>query len=190
MIVIGGSLGGMAALRTILQDLPKSFPLPIGVVLHRHKDSDDSLISILQREIALPVREVIDKDKVESGCVHIGPSDYHLLVDTMCFSLSTDEPVQFARPSIDVLFESAADACGARVLAVILSGANRDGAAGAREIRRRGGIVIVQHPDTAESAVMPEAAILAVPDALVRRTEEIGPLLLQLANHPTSPSTP
>jgi two-component system chemotaxis response regulator CheB len=95
--------------------------------------------------------------------------------------------VQYARPSIDVLFESAADAYGARVLAVVLSGANHDGAAGAREIRRRGGIVIVQHPDTTESAIMPEAAILAVPDALVRRTEEIGPLLLELASQSTSP---
>jgi two-component system chemotaxis response regulator CheB len=189
MIVIGASLGGMAALQTVLRDLPKSFPRPIAVVLHRHKDSDDSLMTILRREIALPVREVVDKDPIQLCCVHIAPSDYHLLVETMCFSLSTDEPVQFARPSIDVLFESAADVYGSQAIAIILTGANRDGASGAREIRRRGGTVIVQHPETAESAVMPQAAIQAVPDALVRRPEEIGRLLINLIAIRTSPST-
>jgi two-component system chemotaxis response regulator CheB len=137
MIVIGGSLGSMAALHTILRDLPKSFSRPIAVVLHRHKDSDDALMTILQRDIALTVREVVDKEPIQLCCVHIAPSDYHLLVETMCFSLSTDEPVQFARPSIDVLFESAADVYGSEAIAIILTGANRDGAAGAREIRRR-----------------------------------------------------
>lgn len=183
MIVIGGSLGGMAALRTILGSLPASFVLPIAVVLHRHKDSDDTLVSLLQREIALRVREVTDKDPIEAGLVHIAPSDYHLLVEHMYYSLSTDEPVQFARPSIDVLFDSAAGIYAAQAIAVVLTGANHDGAAGAREIRRRGGIVIVQDPETAESAVMPEAAIQAVPDALVRRPEDIGRLLIELVSN-------
>jgi two-component system chemotaxis response regulator CheB len=187
MIVIGGSLGSLAALRAILRDIPASFALPIVVVLHRHKESDDSLITILQRDLLLPVREVVDKDVIEAGLVHVGPSDYHLLVESTCFSLSTDEPVQFARPSIDVLFESAADICGARTIAVVLTGANHDGAEGAREISRRGGTVIVQDPQTAESAVMPDAAIRAVPDALVRRPEDIGRLLIELASaHPSS----
>jgi two-component system chemotaxis response regulator CheB len=188
MIVIGGSLGSMAALHTILRDLPKSFSRPIAVVLHRHKDSDDALMTILQRDIALTVREVVDKEPIQLCCVHIAPSDYHLLVETMCFSLSTDEPVQFARPSIDVLFESAADVYGSEAIAIILTGANRDGAAGAREIRRRGGTVIVQQPDTAESAVMPKAAIQAVPDALIRPPGEIGRLLIDLVAIRTPPS--
>lgn len=183
MIVIGGSLGSMAALRTILKSLPASFTLPIAVVLHRHKDSDDSLISILQRDIALQVREVVDKDPIEAGLVHVGPSDYHLLVERMYYSLSTDEPVQFARPSIDVLFESTAGIYAARSIAVVLTGANHDGAQGAREIRRSGGTVIVQDPQTAECAVMPEAAIQAVPDALIRRPEDIGRLLIEIASN-------
>jgi two-component system chemotaxis response regulator CheB len=186
MIVIGGSLGSMNALRLILHGLPASFPLPIAVVVHRHRDSDDGLVPLLQREIALPVREVLDKDAIEPGQVHVGPCDYHLLIEPAYFSLSTDEPVQFARPSIDVFFESAADVLGARAIAVILTGANRDGARGAEEISRRGGRVIVEDPKTAECSVMPAAALEAVPDALVRRAGEIGPLLAELAA--TSPT--
>jgi two-component system chemotaxis response regulator CheB len=187
MIVIGGSLGSMTALRTILRPLPVSFPLPIAVVVHRHRDSEDTLVPVLQRELALPVREVLDKDPIQAGHVQVGPCDYHLLVEPMYFSLSTDEPVQYARPSIDVFFESAADVLGALTIAVVLTGANRDGARGAVEIRRRGGIVIVQDPHTAESSVMPAAALEAVPDALVLRTEDIGSLLIELASK-TSPT--
>ncbi len=182
MIVMGGSLGSMAALRLCVQDLPTSFSLPIAVALHRHRESDDALVSLLQRELALAVREVLDKDPLLAGHVHVAPCDYHLLVEPMYFSLSTDDPVQFARPSIDVLFESAASTFGPRAIGVILTGANRDGAHGAREIRRRGGTVIVQDPTTAECDVMPLAAIEAVPDALVRPPQEIGRLLCALAN--------
>lgn len=181
MIVIGGSLGGMAALREILRPLPASFPVPIAVVLHRHRDSDDALVPLLQRELHLPVREVLDKDSIQAGQVHVAPCDYHLLVEPMYFSLSTDDPVQFARPSIDVLFESAADVFGSRVIGVILTGANRDGAHGAREIHRRGGAVIVQEPATAECDVMPAAALSAVPGARVCPPAGIGQLLLELA---------
>ena len=190
MIVIGGSLGSLAALRLILHDFPTSFALPIAVVLHRHKESDDALESILQRDTALPVREVVDKDAIQAGHVHVAPSDYHLLVETMYFSLSTDEPIQYARPSIDVLFESAAAARGPRAIGVVLTGANRDGAEGAREIRRRGGIVVVQDPKTAECPVMPEAALHAVPDALIRSPREIGLLLMEFASNRTPSPTP
>lgn len=182
MIVVGGSLGSLAALRLMLRPLPAGFSLPVAVVLHRHKESDDALASVLQRDIVLPVHEVIDKDPIQAGHVHVGPSDYHLLVEALYFSLSTDEPVQYARPSIDVLFESAADVYGDRAIAVVLTGANRDGADGAREVRRRGGTVVVQDPKTAECPVMPEATIQAVPDALVRSPEDIGLLLLELAS--------
>jgi two-component system chemotaxis response regulator CheB len=181
MIVIGGSLGGMAALRTILRSLPAGLPVPLAVVLHRHREADDALLPLLQRELALPVREVIDKDPLVAGQVHVAPCDYHLLVEPMCFSLSTDEPVQFARPSIDVLFESAADVFGPRALGVILTGANRDGAQGVRALRRRGATIVVQDPASAESRVMPEAALDAVPDALVRAPGEIGALLVEWA---------
>jgi two-component system chemotaxis response regulator CheB len=180
MIVIGGSLGSMAAVRTILREIPRSFALPIVVVLHRHRDSEDTLVPLLQRDLALPVCEVLDKDPIRAGQVHVAPCDYHLLVEPMYFSLSTDDPVQFARPSIDVLFESAADVFGARVTGVVLTGANHDGAQGAGEIRRRGGSVIVQDPATAESSVMPNAALLAVPDARVHNPGGIGRLLATL----------
>ncbi len=182
MIVLGGSLGSMAALRLIVQDLPASFPLALAAALHRHRESDDSLVNLLQRGMSLTVREVLDKDPLLAGHLHVAPCDYHLLVEPMYFSLSTDEPVQFARPSIDVLFQSAADVFGPRAIGVILTGANRDGARGATEIRRRGGTLIVQDPATAECDVMPRAAIEAVPDALVRPPEEIGRLLCALAN--------
>jgi two-component system chemotaxis response regulator CheB len=181
MIVIGGSLGGMTVLREILRHLPVSFPLPIAVVLHRHRDSDDTLVPLLQRGLALPVREVLDKDPLQAGQVHVAPCDYHLLVEPMYFSLSTDDPVQFARPSIDVLFESAADVFGSRTVGVVLTGANRDGAQGVGEIRRRGGLVIIQEPATAESDVMPLAALAVAPDAQVRPPDEIARLLLGLA---------
>jgi two-component system chemotaxis response regulator CheB len=181
MIVIGGSFGSMAVLRTVLRALPADFPLPVAVVLHRHRESEDALVPLLQRELALPVREVLDKDPVQAGQIHVAPCDYHLLVESMYFSLSTDEPVQFARPSIDVLFQSAADVLGPRVLGVVLTGANRDGAQGAAELRRRGATVVVQDPATAESSVMPRAALAAVPDAWVLPAEEIGALVMAWA---------
>lgn len=187
MIVIGGSLGGMKALQTILRKLPGSFSQPIAVVLHRHKESDDSLIAILQNGISFEVKEVTDKDPIRAGHVYLSPSDYHLLVEPMYFSLSTDEPVQFARPSIDVLFESAADVLGEKLIGVILTGANHDGARGAAAIRRKGGIVIVQDPLTAECPVMPSAALQTVPDAFVRPAGEIAALLVELASSTLTP---
>ena len=109
MIVMGASLGGLKAVQTLLSGLPPSFPLPIVLALHRHKEGDDLLRHSLQRHTALRVIEVMDKEPIQPAHVYLGPPDYHLLVEQDCFSLSADEPVQFARPSIDVLFESAAD---------------------------------------------------------------------------------
>lgn len=187
MIVVGGSLGGMKALRNILSPLPPTFPLPVAVVLHRHKESGDSLVSIIQNGIRLTVTEVLDKEPIEPGHVYLSPSDYHLLVEPMYFSLSTDEPVQYARPSIDVLFESAADVYGARTIAVILTGANHDGALGAAAVRRKGGTVIIQDPFDAECPVMPASALETTPDALVRTMQEIPALLMELAQTPLAP---
>lgn len=180
MIVIGASLGGTTALREILRGLAANFPLPIAVVLHRHRDSDGALLDVLRKDCRIPLREACDKDRVEPG-VTLAPSDYHLMIDGGHYSLSVDEPVQFARPSIDVLFESAADACAERTIAVILTGANQDGARGAAKIRERGGTVIVQDPATAESPTMPAAAIeLAGADHIVP-LQEIAGLLERLA---------
>jgi two-component system chemotaxis response regulator CheB len=181
MIVIGASLGGTAALRGVVSRLPADFPLPLAATLHRHRESNDLLVEVLQHTCPFPVREVRDKDPIQPRCLFVAPADYHLMVEPDHFSLSIDEPVSYARPSIDVLFESAADAFAARAIAVVLTGANQDGARGAAAIRRRGGIVIVQDPATAESAVMPAAAIETAGANYICQIEEIAGLLVRLA---------
>jgi two-component system chemotaxis response regulator CheB len=180
MIVIGASSGGFKALHTILTALPPVFSAPIAVVLHRHKDSDNLLETSLQRDCPLPVMEVVDKLEIRPGRIYIAPPDYHLLVEAGTFSLSTDEPVNFARPSIDVLFESAAQVFGTKTIGVILSGASRDGADGAAEIIKYGGKIIVQDPTTAEHATMPAAALAATGTNLVQALPEIAKTLIRL----------
>jgi two-component system chemotaxis response regulator CheB len=162
LVVVGGSWGGTVALRTVLRGLGDSFDAPIVVVLHRAARSNDELLErILRDGVTRDVCEVDDKTPLDSACVFIGPPDYHLLVEEGRLALSTDAPVNFSRPSIDVLFESAADAYGAGVVAVVLTGANDDGAAGVRRVLERGGRVIVQDPAGAERTEMPNAAIAA-----------------------------
>lgn len=180
MIVIGASLGGTTAVRGILKGLPEDFAAPIVVALHRHRESDEGLLEILGRDSRLPVREPSDKEPVLPGCVQVAPADYHLLIDEGCFALSVDEPVSYSRPSIDVLFESAADAYGPRVIGVLLTGANQDGAKGCARIRQRGGIVVVQDPSTAQSPVMPAAALALGAANYLCTLEEIPGLLLRL----------
>ncbi len=179
MIVIGGSLGGCSAVGRILSRLPKGFSAPIAVVLHRHRDSEDMIVPILQRETALVVSEAEDKEPIMPGRVYLCPPDYHLLIDDGCFSLSVDDLVSFARPSIDVLFESAAEWFGRTAVAVVLSGSGADGAAGSRRVTERGGAVLVQDPRTAEGRWMPEAAILASPHCRVLPLDAIAPALVR-----------
>ncbi|HEY9231648.1 MAG TPA: chemotaxis protein CheB, partial [Blastocatellia bacterium] len=126
LIVAGASLGGFDALAVLLGGLSEGFPLPLAVVQHRSVDSDELLSTLLQRVCRLPVAEVEDKQPMLPGMVYIAPADYHLLVERDHFALSVDHRVQFARPSIDVLFESAADAYRERLVAILLSGANED----------------------------------------------------------------
>jgi len=180
MTVIGASLGGLKALQTLLHGLPPGFPMPLALVLHRHKDDDDLLPAALQKHSALPVTEVADKEPILSGHVYVAPANYHLLAEPAHFSLSTDEPVEYARPSIDVLFESAADAFGAKVIGVVLTGSSQDGARGAACIQRCGGTVIVQDPATAESPAMPAAALAATHTPFVLRIDQIAAALLQI----------
>jgi two-component system chemotaxis response regulator CheB len=161
IVGIGTSLGGFNALRVLFAGLPRTFPLPIAVVQHRRADSDDTLRRLLQQESALPVNDVKDKEVILPGRIYLAPANYHLLIDQGTFALSTEAPVHYARPSIDLLFESAADTYGKRAIGVVLTGASRDGAQGAAAIKARGGLVVVQQPETAESRVMPEAAIAA-----------------------------
>lgn len=182
MIVIGGSLGGGDALREILSGLPKDFSMPIAVVLHRHRDGDELLRPFIQRDCLLPVQEVEDKDPIEPGRVYLGPPDYHLLLEEGCFSLSTDDLVNFARPSIDALFESAAEWKGRQAIAVVLTGGGFDGAAGARRIEEKGGTVIVQDPKTADGLWMPTASIEATRAPRILPLKQIAPELIRLAS--------
>ncbi len=162
LIVIGCSLGGMYALEKILSLLPDDFCVPIVVAQHRHKRSNEGLPAHLRRVTHLPVVDADDKQWIQPGHVYLAPADYHLLVEKGELSLSVDEAVRYSRPSIDVLFESAADAYGAALIGVVLTGANEDGARGAKRIKARGGVVLVQDPKTAEAATMPQAAIDSV----------------------------
>ncbi|YAF97084.1 MAG: chemotaxis protein CheB [Nodularia sp. CChRGM 3473] len=181
IVLIGTSLGGLSALKIILGNLPADFLVPIVIVQHRHKNSDNTLEGLLQEQSCLPIKEVEDKDKILPGHVYLAPADYHLLIEPGYFALSTDEPVSYARPSIDVLFESAADIYAEQVIGVILTGANHDGAQGLKKVKERGGITIVQKPTTAESSIMPQAAISAVTVDGILSLAEIANMLKVLS---------
>jgi two-component system, chemotaxis family, protein-glutamate methylesterase/glutaminase len=182
LIVIGSSWGGLAALERVFRDLPRDFATPIVVAQHRAVDSGSGALSaMLGHHSGRDVCEPGDKDTVEPGRVYIAPPDYHLLLESEGFALSTDAAVQYSRPSIDVLFESAADTYADRLVAVILTGANEDGADGVRRVKRRGGLVVVQDPATAERPEMPRAAIATRAVDHVLPLEEIGPLLAREA---------
>jgi two-component system chemotaxis response regulator CheB len=179
LIAIGCSWGGLAALSTILDSLPKG--LDAAVVIAQHRGPDDSkLAHLLHERSSLPVHEVDDKDEITSGTVFLAPPAYHLLVEQGRFALSTEAPVQYARPSLDVLFESAADAYGPDCIGVVLTGASADGAAGLHRICELGGAAIVQEPESAERQEMPSAALLATPSARILPLEEIPAALADL----------
>ena len=183
LVVVGTSLGGLRALEVLLAGLSKTIPVSMAVVQHRHKDSDGTLSRLLQQYSALPLKDAEDKEVIVPGRVYLAPADYHLLVEAGRFALSTEAPVSYARPSIDVLFESAADAYAEKVIGVILTGANHDGAQGIAKIKARGGLTVVQDPATAESPSMPEAAIAAVEIDWILPLLDIAPLLVSLC-HP------
>ncbi|MBW4580894.1 MAG: chemotaxis protein CheB [Tildeniella nuda ZEHNDER 1965/U140] len=180
LVVVGTSLGGLSALRVLLESLVEPFPVAIAVVQHRHKESGNLMSRYMQQYTTLPVLEAEDKDELLPGHVYVAPADYHLLVERGYMTLSVDEPVCFARPSIDVLFESAADAYANRAIGVILTGANRDGTNGLARIKACGGVAIVQDPATAETGIMPQAAIAATAVDAVLPLAEIAPYLVNL----------
>jgi two-component system chemotaxis response regulator CheB len=166
LVAIGCSLGGMHALHTLLSQLPKDFCVPIVVAQHRHKKSDEELPAYFRRSTQFNVVDAEDKQWIKPSHVYLAPADYHLLIERMDergeLHLSVDEAVRHARPSIDVLFESAADAYGAQLIGVVLTGSNEDGARGAKRIKESGGMVVVQDPLTAEAPEMPRAVAAAV----------------------------
>jgi two-component system chemotaxis response regulator CheB len=171
-VVIGTSAGGVEALMALLPALPTTLRAAVLVVIHLPRERPSLLVDIFAPRCVRPVREAQDKEPVEPGCIYFAPPDYHLLVDRVdegpCLALSADPLVNFSRPSIDVLFESAADAYRARLLGIVLTGGNQDGAAGLAAVARAGGLTAVQRPDTAAVSWMPESALRSVtPDHLL-----------------------
>jgi two-component system chemotaxis response regulator CheB len=178
LVVIGASWGGLRAVGELLEGVPERLELAFAVAQHRGPDARrGGLEELLQMRTPYPVQEVGDKDPIEPGNVYIAPPDYHLLVEGGFFALSVDEHVNYARPSIDVLFETASDVYRERLIGIVLTGANEDGAAGLALIKRRGGVAIVQDPREAEAPAMPTAALAATAADAVLPLAEMGRFL-------------
>lgn len=177
-VALGASAGGVNALSYLLPRLAPSFQPALLIVLHIPAGEDSLLVDIFAPRCALPVREAQDKEPLRAGTVYFAPPDYHLLVDEgPALALSVDAPVQYARPSIDVLFESAAYIYGPRLAALLLTGANADGARGLMAVRAAGGVTAVQSPATAQVAVMPAAALARGPVDFILGLEQLSQLL-------------
>lgn len=175
-LAVGGSAGSLEVIVDLLSVLPRTFAVPVVVVVHLPPDADGGVAALLATKSSLPVVEVEDKMPMARGAIYVAPADYHLLVERNgCLALSADLPVHFSRPSIDVLFESVALALGARAFAILLSGASADGAAGLAAVRKRGGITWVQSPATARMPLMPQQAL-----ALAPHPELAGPEMVRI----------
>lgn len=183
-IVIGTSAGGIDALMTILPRLPASFRLPIAVVVHLAKERESRLAEVFRNHMAIPVHEAADKETISGGTLYFAPTDYHLAIEAdRSFSLSGEPPLHFSRPAIDILMESAAAAYGPTLAGILLTGANNDGAKGMQAIQQTGGLTIVQDPQEAQIAIMPQAALDIMQPDLILSLTEIHSLLLTLDKH-------
>ena len=179
IILIGVSAGGMEALKTILFILPVDFPLPILVVQHLNASSDDFLAQFLNAECRMHVKEADEKEKIIAGSIYIAPANYHMLIeDDKTISLSMSEPVNYARPSIDVLFETAADVYFDSTIGIILTGASSDGSNGLKKVKDYHGLTIVQDPETAVAKIMPFSAIEKVNVDFILPLNKIGKFLI------------
>jgi len=183
-VVIGGSAGGVDALLQLLPALPAGYDLPVVCMLHLPPDRESRLAELFDERLPLPVREATDKGEIEDGTVYFAGPGYHLSVEQdRTFSLSCEPPVHYARPAIDVLMESSADAWGPGLVGILLTGANHDGADGMAQIRARGGFTVVQDPADAQVGVMPMEAIRRCKPHLVLPLARIGALLPMLENY-------
>jgi len=184
-VALGVSTGGVGALKQLLPALPANFPLPVLIVRHISPDSDDGLARLLDVFANINVKEADEGELAEPGVAYLAPANYHLLINKQRqLELVSDPPVNFARPSVDVLFEAAAAAFGAALIGVVLTGAGQDGARGLKRIQDNGGFVIVQDPHDAEMEAMPESALaLLTPDRVVKLAE-LPALLIELAAVP------
>jgi len=182
-VVVGVSTGGVLALQKLLGQLPADFPLPILIVQHIGPGAGGGLAKLLDERCALRVKEADEQDAILPGTVYLAPPNYHLLVERDgCLALSADPYVSFARPSVDVLFESAAEVFGPQLIGVVLTGANSDGSRGLMTVKQKGGVAIVQDPADAEARQMPQAAIAATGPDYVLALDGMAALLQQLAS--------
>jgi two-component system chemotaxis response regulator CheB len=180
-IVMGASSGGMNALKLLFSALPVDFSIPIIIVQHISPRSDNHWIKLLNNNSKLYLKEADEKENIEQGKVYIAPPNYHLMIESnKTFSLTIDERVNYSRPSIDVLFESAAEAYKNKLIGVILTGSNNDGTKGIKRIKEYGGLIIAQDPETAESSYMPASAIAAIQPDYILALENIIELLIKL----------
>ncbi|RWX45812.1 two-component system, chemotaxis family, response regulator CheB [Candidatus Electrothrix aarhusensis] len=182
-IVVGASAGGVEAFVHIFSKLPALFSLPIIFVQHLHKDQENTLAQFYNDRALLKVEEAEEKERILPGHIYIAPPDYHLLIERdETFSLSVDEKVNYSRPSIDVLFESAAEVYGAELVGVLLTGANHDGSCGLQKIKEHGGLTLVEDPTTAKFPEMPRSALACTDVDYILPLEELGEFLLTLAD--------
>ena len=181
MLIIGGSAGSLEVLVQLLPAIHNSLPIAVVIIMHR-KPGESVLIQVLSGKTSWPVKEAEEKEMIQSGTVYVAPSDYHLLFEKdKTFSLDFSEKVHYSRPSIDVSFESAAEVYGASAIAVLLSGANADGAEGLNQMRNAGGVAIVQDPAEASVPFMPQQAIDNFSVDYVADTKTIADIVNRLA---------
>jgi two-component system chemotaxis response regulator CheB len=181
-IVLGASAGAVEALSLLLPALPPGGGPPLLLVVHAPADPPSVMVELFQAKCRVPVKEAEDKEPIRAGTVYFAAPNYHLLVEAdRRLSLSSDEPVLFSRPSIDVLFESAADAYGRGLAGIILTGASADGAQGLHAVWAAGGIALVQRPESAQAATMPQAALAACPGATIMSLEQMAEFLQDLS---------
>lgn len=180
-VVIGASAGGMDAINRLLKNLEASFKLPVMIVQHTSPDSDNYFVMYIQEKTCLVVKEVTSGDNISDGTVYVAPPNYHILVEKdKRLTLSTEEKINYSRPSIDILFETAAEVYYENLIGIILTGASSDGSLGLKKIKQLGGYCIVQNPKNAEHKLMPESAIrIANPDKILD-IEEISEFLNKL----------
>ncbi len=182
-IVIGVSAGGLEALTLIIPQFPKEFLIPVIIAQHMHEKEDGFLTKLLNSKSKLCVQEAYDKESIRAGCVYIAPANYHLLIEEeKTLSLSSEGRINWSRPSIDALFQSAADVYGDDLIGVLLTGANKDGSLGIKKIKENGGLTIAQDPTTAHAEVMPASAIQTVSIDHILPLQGIADLLIKLNN--------
>ena len=180
-IVIGVSSGGLNAMKIMFSILPHEFSIPIVIVQHIGARSENIWVQLLNDKCKLEIKEADEKEIIEIGKIYIAPPNYHLLIEQdKTFTLTVDERVNYARPSIDVLFETAAEAYQNRLVGIVLTGSNNDGSKGLKRIKEYGGLTIVQQPDTAESSFMPASAIATVQPDYILPLEAIINLLIEI----------